>query len=229
MTKRAKQDPEYRRSLDALFNLIQKWIKMTGDVATDAAQSASLESFIKDPTPEKHLVHAIRCIGRLAQNIAGGKSLEDLYSALRVSIIDIRNDPDLQKWVDDYLAFVKRALEQVADDDSEEITNTRRALHQRWKDLAESDSDKRHLWKKDFAVLRREVREFQERMEKDKDLGGVRDAHAQFGRDLEQTLIDAGAAGLQAAISGTAWLWTDLFNVYLPRFVCMLKSIPIPR
>jgi Family of unknown function (DUF5923) len=229
MKLRAKEDPEYRRSLDSLFNLIQKWLKVTGDAAADAAQSTSLESFIKDPTPEKHLIHAIRCIGRLAQNIAGGKSLEGLYSALRACIINIRNDPDLQQWADDYLAFSKRMLEQVGDNDSEEIRNTGRALHWRWKELTELDSDQRHQWKEDFAALRREVRGFQERMGKDKDLQAVREAHSQFGRDLEETLIDATAVGLQAAISGASWLWTDLFNVYLPRIVCMVKSIPIPR
>jgi hypothetical protein len=37
------------------------------------------------------------------------------------------------------------------------------------------DSDKRHQWKEDFAALRREVRGFQERMEKDKDLQAVRE------------------------------------------------------
>jgi hypothetical protein len=228
MRRRAEENPKFCRSLDTLFNLIQKWLKATADVAVDTAQSTSLESFIKDPTPEKHLVHAIRCIGRLAQNIAVGKSLEDLFSALRVCVIDIRNDPVLQQWVDDYLAFAKRALKQ-ADDNNLEIKNTRQALRRRWKELTEPDSDKRRQWTEDFAALRREVRGFQERIGKDKDLRAVRDAHAQFGRDLEDTLIDATAVGLQAAISGTSWLWTDLFNVYLPRLVCMLKSIPIPR
>jgi hypothetical protein len=84
-----------------------------GDSAVDVAQSTSLESSLKDPTPEKHLVCAIRCIGRLAQNIAGGKSLEGLYSALRACIVDNHNDPDLQQWADGYLAFAKRALEQM--------------------------------------------------------------------------------------------------------------------
>jgi Family of unknown function (DUF5923) len=228
MRRRAQESPNYCRSIDTLFTLIQKWLKVTGDVAVDTVQSATLESFIKDSTPEKHLVHAIRCIGRFAQNIAVGKSLEDLFSALRVCVIDIRNDPVLQQWVDDYLAFAKSTLKQV-DDNDPEIRDTRQALRRRWKELTESDSDKRRQWTEDFAALRQEVRGFQERIGKDKDLRAVRDAHAQFGRDLDDALIDATAVGLQAAISGTSWLWTDLFSVYLPRLVCMLKSIPIPR
>ncbi|KAI0260070.1 hypothetical protein BC834DRAFT_942513 [Gloeopeniophorella convolvens] len=229
MAKRSREDPEYRKSLDTLFGLIQKWLKVTGDSAVDAAESTSLGSFIHDPTPEQHLIHAIRCIGKLTENIAGGKSLDDLYSALRSCVVDIRNDPDLQRWTDDYLAYMRRSLENVGDNDSEELTQTRQDLRQRWNELIDSNSNKGSQWKEDFGLLRKEFRAFQERLERDPDLQAVRKAHAQLGTDLEETFIDAAAAGLQAAISGSSWIWTDLFNVYLPRFFSLLKSVPIPR
>ncbi|KAI9437980.1 hypothetical protein H4582DRAFT_1951823 [Lactarius indigo] len=196
ITKKAREDPQYRQSLDTLFNLVQKWLKATGDVAADAAQSTSLESFINDPTPEKHL---------LAENMAGGKSLEDLYSALNKCVIDIRNDKSLQQWVDDFIAYAKRTFEQVGEDDPQELRDTRQDLRQRWKELTNPEST--------LICLRNEVREFQDHLQ------AVRKAHVRLGRDLEETLIDAGAS----------WLWTDLFNVYLPRFASLLKSIPIPR
>lgn len=229
MAKRAREDSEYRRSLDTLFNLVQKWLKTTGDVAAAAAQSTSLESFITDPTPEKHLIHAIRHMNKLAQNIAGGKSLDDLYSALRRCVLDIRNDANLHQWVEDYIAYARRALENIGDNDIEEIRDTRQSLRQRWNELTDTGSDKSQNWKEDFEALREQVREFQERMETDKDLQAVRKAYTQLGRDIEDTLVDVAAVGLQAALGGTSWLWTDLFNVYLPRFVRMMKSIPIPR
>jgi hypothetical protein len=229
MVKRAREDPQYRRSLDTLFNLIQKWLEATGDVAVAAAQSTSLESFVNDPTPEKHLIHAIRYINRLAQNIAGGKSLDDLHSALCTCVIDIRNDTDLRQWFKDYIAYSKRTLENVGDNDAEEMRDTRQGLRRRWNELTDIGSDKSRKCKEDFDALRNEVREFQERMEHDKELQAIRKAHAQLGRDIEETLVDVAAHGLQAAVSGISWFWTDLFNVYLPRLVCMLKSIPIPR
>ena len=198
-------------------------------MVADAAQSTSLESFINDPTPEKHLVHAMHCIGKLAQNMAGGKSLDDLYSALQKCVVDIRNDKHLQQWVDDFFAYARRTLEQVGENDPEELSDTRQDLRRRWKELTDTDSEKSRQWIVDFNFLRNEFREFQERMEKDEDLQAVRKAHARLGRDLEETLIDASAVGVQSAISGASWLWTDLFNVYLPRLVSLLKSIPIPR
>lgn len=229
MVKRAREDPEYRRSLDTLFDLAQKWLKATGDVAVDAAQSTSLESFVNDPTPEKHLIQAIRYVNKLVQNIAGGKTLDDLHSALRMCVIDIRNDTGLRQWVEDYIAYAKRGLENAGDNDMEEIRDTRKALRRRWNELTDTDSDNSRKWTEDFEALRKEVREFQERMEQDKDLQAVRQAHAQLGRDIEDTLVDVAAVGLQAAVSGTSWFWADLFNVYLPRFISTIKSIPIPR
>lgn len=229
MSKRAREDSEYRRSLDTFFTLAQKWFRATANVATAAAQSTSLESFIDDPTPEKHLIHAVRCVNQLAQSIAGGKNLDDLHSALRMCIIDIRNDTDLQQWFNDYLVFVRRTLEHTGDNDPEDIRNTREDLRRRWNVLTDLDSDKGRKWKEDYGALRSEVLEFHERMERDKDLQAVRKAHAQLGRDIEECLVDVTAVGLQGAVSGTSWLWADLFNVYIPRIVGILKSLPIPR
>ncbi|KAH9953742.1 hypothetical protein BC827DRAFT_1246480 [Russula dissimulans] len=228
MAKRAREDPEYRASLDTLFNVAHKWLKATGNAAATVAQTTSLESFVKDPTPERHLINAIRYINELVQNISGGKSPEDLYSALRNCAIDIRNDPDLRQWVEDYLAYARRALADVGDN-LEEIGSTRQDLRRRWNELTDTDSNKSRKLKEDFVALQKEVREFQERMEQDKDLTAIRKAHSQLGHDIEETVVDIAAVGLQAAISDTSWVWTDLFNVYLPRFVRMLKSIPIPR
>jgi hypothetical protein len=229
MVKRAREDPGYRRSLDTLFDLVQKWLKAAGSLTAAAAQSTSLESFVNDPTPEKHLIQAIRHVNKLVQNIAGGKTLDDLHSALRMCVIDIRNDTDLRQWVEDYIAYARRALENAGDNDMEEIRDTRQALRRRWNELTNTGSDNNRKWKEDFEALGKEAREFQDRMEQDKDLQAVRQAHAQLGRDIEDTLVDVAAVGLQAAVSGTSWLWADLFNVYLPRFISMIKSIPIPR
>lgn len=229
MAKRAREDLEYRKSLDTFFCLAQKWLKATGIVAAAAAQSTSLESFIDDPTPEKHLIHAVRYMNQLAQSISGGKNLDDLHTALRMCVIDIRNDTDLQQWFDDYLEFVRRALEYTGDNDLDKIRNTREELRRRWNVLTDLSSDKSRKWKEDIGALRNEVAEFQHRMEQDKDLQAVRKAHAQLGRDIEECFIDVAAVSLQGAISGTSWMWADLFNVYLPRFVGILKSFPIPR
>ena len=109
----------------------------------------------------------MRCIGTLAQNMAGGKSLEDLYSALKKCVIHIRNDGNLQQWVDDFIAYAKRTLEQVGENDPEELRDTREDLRRRWKELTDPESEETRQWIIDLNFLRNELREFQERMEKD--------------------------------------------------------------
>ncbi|KAF8128788.1 hypothetical protein K438DRAFT_2000215 [Mycena galopus ATCC 62051] len=54
-----------------------------------------------------------------------------------------------------------------------------------------------------------------------------------FGRqDVERGLVEAGEqaeTGVQAVLERAAWFWRDLFAVYAPRALSMLKDIPIPR
>lgn len=73
-----------------------------GNVAVGAAQSMSLESFVNGLTPEKHLIQDIHYVNKIVQNTAGGRTLDDSPSALRMSVIDIRNDTCLRQWVKDY-------------------------------------------------------------------------------------------------------------------------------
>ncbi|KAI0055356.1 hypothetical protein BV25DRAFT_1815676 [Artomyces pyxidatus] len=229
IAKRAQDDPEYRQSLDTIFDLVQKWIKLGGDTAADASQSTSLESFVNDPTPEKHLIKALRRISKMIENVAGGKSLDDVFSALRTVVIDIRNDDNLQNWTNDFLAFVKKNLDNVGQVNSAEVKEERRDLKRRWGELTDENSASGRKWKEDFAVLREQLAIFQDRIDRDADLQAVRKAHGKFGADLQDVIVDAAASGSALALDQASWLWQDFFNVYLPRFLGLLKSIPIPR
>ena len=78
-------------------------------------------------------------------------------------------------------------------------------------------------------MFRRELKVIQKRLGDDPELQKIRRAHAQLGQDLDELFIDAAAVGMQSVIDKAAWAWQDLFNVYLPRAVGLLKKIPIPR
>jgi hypothetical protein len=227
IAKRASEDESYRKSLDTIFDLVDKWIRLTGDAAADLGQSTSLESFIDDPTPEKHLIKAIRAVRKLAENVAGGKSFDPLVSALQKCVVDIRRDPDLQQWTSDFLSLVKKNLDTVGQIDSKETKAERQDLKRRWKNLTEGADQKQ--WREDAEVFRRELKVIQRRLDDDSDLQKIRRAHAQLGQDIEELFVDAAATGLQSLIDQSAWAWQDLFNVYVPRVLGLLKKIPIPR
>ncbi|KAI0051622.1 hypothetical protein FA95DRAFT_1569893 [Auriscalpium vulgare] len=229
IAKRAREDSDYRQSLDTIFDLIQKWIKLTGDSAADASQSTSLESFINDPTPEKHLIQSIRCVRKLAEKVAGGKSLDDFFSALRTCVVDIRNDDALQKWTNDFLVYSKKNLDNVGEVDSEEVKRERQDLKRRWSELTDENSASGRKWKGDISKLKKELGEYQAQVNRDSDLHAIRKAHAKLGADLEDALFSAASSGASMALNQASWIWQDFFNVYLPRSLGLLKSIPIPR
>ncbi|TFY73009.1 hypothetical protein EWM64_g11003, partial [Hericium alpestre] len=229
IAKHAQENEEYRQSLDTIFSLIQKWIKVTGDTVEINADSTSLESFIQDATEEKHLHKALHCIRTLAEKISGGKSLDGVFKSLHTCVIDIRRDSSLQSWMNDFFAYMKKNLENVGQVDSEEATKQREDLKRRWEALTDPNSDSGRKWKEDVALLRKELRDFEQRIEKDPELQAIRKAHAKFADDLQKTLFNAAATGLQLALDQASWVWQDFFNVYLPRIVGTLKDIPIPR
>lgn len=192
-------------------------------------ESTSLESFINDPTDEQHLIKAIRCIRHLAENVAGGLSMDGLVKALQACVVDMRKDADIQGWITDFLAYLKKNMETVGQVDSKETEQERLRLKHRWVELTDDSSPRGKKWKEDATVLRNELRAFQRRMDKDPDLQAVRKAHYRLGTDVEETLVDASAMGVQTTIDKAAWLWQDLFNAYIPRILSMLKHVPIPR
>ena len=206
---------------------MQKWLTLTQDAAAGASQETSLDSFVHDPTPDKHLINALRSIRTLVENIAGGKSLEDLFSALRKCVLDIRRDKDLQSLVNDFLAFAKKSFATVGLEDAQE--QERKDLKRRWKELTEGDTDSAKRWKEDVGRLRSQVEAFEDRVNKDPELQKIRKAHAQFGDDLQETLFKASATGLQLSLDHASWVWQDAFNVYLPRLLSLVQSVPIPR
>ncbi|KAG2341902.1 hypothetical protein BDR05DRAFT_976774 [Suillus weaverae] len=227
--ERAQKDEDYRCALSALFNTVSKWINKSLDTAADINQSTSLESFIDDPSKEKHVLKALRGIRTLVERAAGGKSLDDVFAKVRLCAVHVRNDEDLKKWFNDFFAHVRKSLDEPGYARSEEAYHMHQRLGERWKQLLGQDSDAGRKWKEDVRALRDELHDFQQAITRDADLQRVRKAHATFGKDFSQSLGTGGQIGMQFAFDQTSWFWQDVFNVYAPRLLRVIKDIPIPR
>ncbi|KAI0327376.1 hypothetical protein GY45DRAFT_1327603 [Cubamyces sp. BRFM 1775] len=226
---RAQSDEKYHKSISTIFDLAQKWIHRSLDAAGDVNQATSLDAFIDDPTPDKHLITGIRGLRTFLERLAGGKSLDGFFASLRVCGVDIQQDPDVRGWCDEFIAHLRRSLDERGYVRSEEAKKKREQLRKEWKELLDKDSDKGRKWKEDVAALKREASEFQDAIDHDQDLRAVKRAHAKLGEDLENGLLAAGSAGAQSLMERAPWFWQDVFNVYLPKLVGMIKDIPIPR
>ncbi|TFK49777.1 hypothetical protein OE88DRAFT_1662432 [Heliocybe sulcata] len=229
IVERAQNDPQYRESVTTVFDVCQKWLNKTLDAASDVNKDTSLESFINDPTPEQHTIQSLRAMRTLAERLAGGKSLDDLFANLRTCLVDIRQDDDLKKWFNDFSAHVRKSLDEPGYIHSDECTDRYSELRQRWRDLMSQDSDEGRKWKADVKQFNEEWTAFNKRIDQDQDIQRIRGAWAKFGNDLEEAMLEAGSTGLQIAAAQANWFWQDIFNVYMPRVFGALKDIPIPR
>lgn len=227
--ERAQKDEDYHRALSILFDVMSKWINKSLDTAADVNQATFLETFIEDPSEEKHLYKALRGIRTLIERVASGKSLDDVFSKVRVCVVDIRSDEDTKAWFNDFFEHVRKSLDRPGYAHSEEAHQQHQRLGERWKELLDNKSNAGRKWKEDVQDLKRELSAIQNAITRDPDLQRVRKAHAQFIKDLAQSAGMSGQMGTQFMFDQASWFWQDMFNVYAPRILSVIKDVPIPR
>ncbi|KAJ3918260.1 hypothetical protein F5877DRAFT_42933 [Lentinula edodes] len=230
MCERAQNDEEYHRSLDTLFSTVQKWISRGFNSATNAA--SSLDSLVDDNTTDKHITKALQAIETLLSRLAHTDSLSELVSTIRKCAVDIRDDQDLRSWFDDFFTHLHRDLDESGYIRSDENKRVRKDLRIRWKDMLDQDSEFGRTWKNDVEAMKGQIQKIQNGLKSDEDLNRLRDAHLKLGEAIETGLIEVGdqaQTGMQAVVEHLTWFWQDLFRVYLPRALSMMKDVPIPR
>ncbi|PCH39274.1 hypothetical protein WOLCODRAFT_167870 [Wolfiporia cocos MD-104 SS10] len=174
---RAQDDAGYHKAIDTLFDLAHKWVHRSLDSAGDVNCATSLDAFVNDPTPEKHLITGIR--------------------GLRTQ------DDDLRGWFDSFLAHLCKCVDERGYVRSKEAKEKGDSLRKEWKELLDADSEKGQKWKADVGKLKEEAREFRRAIDRDEDLRRVRRTHAKLCDDLEDSVLAEAAvsAGAMAAAS----------------------------
>ena len=234
---RAQDNQEYHDSISTIFSVIRKWLHKSLDTAGDVNTDTSLESFIDDPTPEQHLIKAVRGARQFFERQADGKSLDDFFAALRVCGVDIQRDQKLRSWMDDYLDYMQKCLDQKGYVRSDEASETREQLKARWDKMMDpenpEDGEEGRKWREDVGKLRAEWNDFYKALYAGKDLGRVRRAQTKLADDLESAFATAASKAadkaMEIAPDQPVWMWQDIFNAYIPRLLSLLKDIPIPR
>ena len=132
---RAQGNEAYHSSISTIFDLAQKWIHRSLDAAGDVNQATSFDAFIDDPTPNKHLIPAIRGLRQFIQRLAGDTSLDGFFAMLRVCGVDIQQDPAARGWCDKFIAHLRKSLDEGGYVRSDEAQRTRQDLQRAWKEL----------------------------------------------------------------------------------------------
>ncbi|KAF7305506.1 hypothetical protein HMN09_00803400 [Mycena chlorophos] len=226
--ERAQKDPAYHDSLTTLFDTVHKWIDKAFETTSD--QPFSLEMFIEDQSPRQDVHKALAKIKTLLNRLAEPKSsLDAVLNKANHFVSAVRSDSvEVKAWVDKFFEHVKHSLDDPDYPKSEQARATRRELRRKGHAIIDTDTNAGSAW----AELKATLQTFFAAIASDEDITHVRDAHLQLGQDVERGLVAAGQeaeTGVQAILERAAWFWRDLFAVYVPRFLAMLKDIPIPR
>lgn len=230
---RAQDNAEYHESISNIFNILSKWLHKSLDTAGDVNTDTSLESFIDDPTPEQHLVKAIRGVREFFERNADGKSLDDFFSALRVCGVDVQQDKKLRKATDDTLDFLRRCVDKKGYVRSGEAQKKQEELKAHWQEITSAETPEGQKWRHDYDKVTTQWKEFSVALEGGEDLARLRQAQSKLASDVESAFATAASKGAekatQVSTEQSVWLWQDVFNAYLPRILGLLKDIPIPR
>ncbi|KAJ7629412.1 hypothetical protein DFH06DRAFT_1304101 [Mycena polygramma] len=226
--ERAQKDPEYRSALSTLFDTVHKWINKAFDTATD--KSFTLDSLVEDTTPEQHIHQALHGLQTLLDRFAKPQSSVDAVLDKSQHFVNaVRGDSvKVKAWVDKFFEYAHKSLEDPKYPRSDEARATRKDLRKRGREILDTDTTAGRTW----AELKETVSAFGNALMADADIQRVRVANVQLGQDVESGLVEAGETaetGVQAVMERASWFWRDLFAVYAPRMLAMLKDLPIPR
>ncbi|KAK2459822.1 hypothetical protein APHAL10511_008143 [Amanita phalloides] len=222
---RAQSDPAFKEAVDAIFNIVQLRLNQTLDTAADP--HVTLQSFIHDETPEKHIDTAIMELRMLLERLSN-QSLDPFMHDLRKCIVTITSDQHLRQWFNDFFDLARHNLKDAQYARSDESRQAREELRVRWEDLLKQDVK----WKAEIDKLKEELVGIQTGINADKDLNNLRDALDKLNLDLQQGLIGIRAeaeVGVQETLDQVTWFWQDLFRYYVPQILQAMKDVPIPR
>ncbi|KAK0187121.1 hypothetical protein F5146DRAFT_1105014 [Armillaria mellea] len=222
--ERAQNDEEYCSAVNTLLDTVEIWLSRTRETVT-----ADLDAFIHDTMLDEHVSKALKQLQTLVERFANNQSLDDLLNKVKQCVIHVCEDQDLQRWFQEIFQAIRKMVNDAGYMRSEELKRTKKDLRMRWKNfLVDESSD----WKTDYEVFKKELNDFELALSQDNDMERLRNAHVQLGKAIEEGLVEIGSVaktGLEAAMDEVLWFWRDLFQVYIPRALTVMKGVPIPR
>lgn len=145
--------------------------------------------------------------------------LDDVFQATDKVIKDLDGDQRIQALLDDVEKLLDRAIYDAGYATSSKAQRRAEGIYDRAQEIFNSNS----AWKADADQLLRALSRAAETAQKDRAL-------ANLGRAVERFASASRKFGKKgiSLVDGKA-VWGDLTQVFLPRFLGALHSIPLPR
>ncbi|KAH8826689.1 hypothetical protein DL96DRAFT_1209672 [Flagelloscypha sp. PMI_526] len=201
LAERAQKDKAYHESLSAVFKLAEDWF------------------FQVDPLSISIIPFAKQILARVANE----RSTNLFFGGLTLVLSAVKEDPKVRVFFEDAFAFGKRCLDEAGFVGSEEFTSSVETFKARWSSLP----DEAPAWKTSWDKLTQAWDDVRTAIAKDPDCEMLRSTVTRLVDDV-MTGVGSSQPG-DSIFTRFSWLWTDLFSIYLPAILSMLRDIPIPR
>lgn len=210
----AQENPEYRRAITSLVNLVKKY----SHKAEEALDEAKEKSDVSDE--DEKVQQAGRDLKEFIEKLSH-KSLDDVISTAQAAANDVQGNDKLSAYFDELDKFVERILYQPGYVVSNKAYRKASQLFDDGQSLLRENDQ----WKKDAAALQKELEEMVNGVANDKATLRLVNALEELGNSL----ATAGKIGFKSLQIEGQGLYRDFANVMVPRLIGLVQEIPIPR
>ncbi|KAE8232503.1 hypothetical protein CF326_g2463 [Tilletia indica] len=209
-----QSNDEYHQAVTTIVQLVKKW----GSIAVEKADQATDEV---DVEGNEHLHAALDNLRAIVETFANGKSLDPLLESVRKIIDDVKQDERLTNYWNEIDAYVERLLFDEGFVTSSKAARKADDLYEKAQKLLESNAG----WKRDAEALNEQLGEYRNALSSDAEATELLDALSDLNEDISE-LVKDGVSIFALKATGVV---VDIFDVWLPRLVSQIKSIPLPR
>lgn len=244
-----ERDPDFKKALNGLYGIANKWTDIVQDVATKAKEQTDVDIDTPEAEANENLREAFQQLKEILETFAG-RSLEPVeksVSGLLEHAKEIydnessKESKELREFIEDVKSFIDRALNEDGFIQTNRSNRMASDLYDRAQKLfnATGKEANKQLSKLrgDFDDSLDEISTFVHGLEDDAELRELAQRIEKLGTDINiidfQRIFNSGSQGIFNLFTdlrdSAGGLVRDTVEVIVPRLINEIQSIPFPR
>ncbi|KAJ1028689.1 hypothetical protein NDA16_001855 [Ustilago loliicola] len=244
-----ERDPDFKKALNGLYGIANKWTDIVQDVAAKAKEQTDIDIDTPEAEANENLREAFQQLKQILETFAG-RSLEPVeksVSGLLEHAKEIydneasKESKELREFIEDVKSFIHRALNEDGFIQTNRSNRMASDLYDRAQKLfnATGKEANKQLSKLrgDFDDSLDEISNFVHGLEDDAELRELVQRIQKLGTDINfidfQRIFNSGSQGVFNLFTdlrdSAGGLVRDTVEVFVPRLINEIKSIPFPR
>ncbi|SPO23096.1 uncharacterized protein UTRI_01774 [Ustilago trichophora] len=244
-----ERDPDFKRALNGIYSIANKWSDIVQDVAAKAKEQTDVDIDTPEAEANENLHEAFQQLKEILETFAGRslepveKSVSGLFEHAK-QIYDnetSKESKELRDFIDDVKSFIDRALNEdgfIQTNRSNRMASDLYDRAQRLFNATGKEANKQlSKLRGDFGDSLDEMSNFVHGLEDDAELRELAQRFEKLGSDINfidfQRIFGSGSQGFVHLFTdlrdSAGGLVRDTVEVFVPRLINEIKSIPFPR